>query len=142
MKAKLRVIEGSRKRSIFADLDALRIAPDDDADEVSTCAEAKETQPRNTFAKFPKLWHDRLKAIHASGDLQSFAWVLLYRANLKLRFPVTSTILWEAGVARQHKRALLEQLESAGLVRVEWRPAPQVPWITVLHLIDGHRRRK
>jgi hypothetical protein len=138
VKSKLRVVEGGRKHSIFQDLAALQILPDDEDDEdpkeASQHAKAGEVWQDGTFAMVPKLWHCRLSEIGASGDLRSLAWVLLYRANLESRFPVTSREMFEAGVARQHKRKLLERLEAAGLVRVEWRPAPQVPWVTVLHL--------
>ena len=144
MKSKLRVVEGGRKHSIFQDLEALRIPPDDEDDkdpkEAPQHVEAREVWQDGTFAMVPKLWHRRLSEIGASGDLRSLAWVLLYRANLKPRFPVTSREMFEAGVVRQHKRQLLERLETAGLIRVEWRPAPQVPWVTVLH--QGRRRAR
>lgn len=105
MKSKLRVVEGGRKHSIFQDLEAMRIRPDDEDDkdpkEAPQHVEAGEVWQDGTFAK---LWHRRLSEIGASGDLRSLAWVLLYRANLKPRFPVTSREMFEAGVVRQHKR--------------------------------------
>jgi hypothetical protein len=142
MKSKLRVVGGGRPFSIFEDLEALRIPPDDDEgpEEAQEYVETEEVWPDLTFAMVPKLWHRRLRKIKASGNLRGFAWVLLYRANLKSRFPVTSREMFEAGVAHQYKRAFLERLESAGLVRVEWQPAPRVPWVTVLH--RGGRRGK
>ena len=141
MKSRFRVIEGG---NVFQDIEALRIRDDDDEiEEAPQPVEAKEEAwQRGTFAMVPKLWFDRLKEINASGDLCRLAWILLYRANLKRRFSVNSTILWEAGVQRQHKRALLEKLEAAGLVRVEWQPAPRVPQVTVLHLVGRRSTRK
>lgn len=136
MTQKLRLIEGGKRRSIFADLEALRIEPDDNPEEVET----KEAPPREPFARVPKLWFDRLKTLNASGDLWQLTWVLLYRANLKRRFPVTGTILWEAGMTCRHKRRFFGRLENAGLIRVEWRTPPRVPWVTVLHL-PGRRGR-
>jgi hypothetical protein len=84
----------------------------------------------------------RLKEVNASRDLYRLVWVLLYRANLKPRFPVTSREMFEAGVGRQHKRKLLERLEAAGLVRIEWRPTPRVPWVTVLHRLGRRGKPK
>jgi hypothetical protein len=136
MKSKFRVVEGGKrvKPSIFSDLEALRIPPDDgDLQEAQEHVEAGDLWQDGAFAMVPKFWHRRLRAINASGDLRGLAWVLLYRANIKPCFPVTSREMFEAGVARQYKRVFLERLEAAGLVRVKWKPAPWVPWVTVLH---------
>ena len=143
MKSKYRVVEGGRPASIFDNLEALRIPPDDDEGSVEAKehVDAGEVWQNGTFAMVPKLWHRRLREIKASGDLRGLAWVLLYRANLKPRFPVTSREMFEAGVARQYKRAFLEQLESAGLIRVEWHPVPRVPWVTVLHRVGRHGKQ-
>jgi hypothetical protein len=149
MKSKFRVVEGDKKPSIFANLEPLRIVNDDENSpkEVLTpseTSEAPEAWERGVFAMWPKLWHDRLKELRNAGaDLYRLVWVLLYRGNLgEKRFPVPSRMMFMAGVHRQHKRRVLEQLESGGLIRVEWRPAPQVPWVTVLHLAGRRGRRK
>jgi hypothetical protein len=141
-KPKLRLVE--TQPSIFANLEALRIVDDDESSskEVQAPSEAPEAWERGPFAMFPKLWHDRLKDL-PGADSYRLAWVLLYRGNLgERRFPVTSRLMFMAGVHRQHKRRVLERLESEGLIRVEWRPAPQVPWVTVLHLAGRCGRRK
>jgi hypothetical protein len=146
MKSKFRIVEGGKpaKPSIFQDLEALRITPDDDDEgpkETPQHVETGEVWPAGTFALVPKLWHDRLKELpDPGGNLYSLAWVLLYRANLKPRFPVTEREMFTAGVARQHKRRILERLEAAGLIRVEWKPATRVPWVTVLHRVGRHRK--
>jgi hypothetical protein len=142
VKQRLGVVQGGAP-SIFEDLEALKIEPDEnEGSEANLQRIEEEAWQRGSFAIVPKLWHDRLKEIRASGDLHRLAWTLLYRANLEPRFPVTSRTLFAAGVARQHKRSLLERLEFAGLVRVEWRPAPQVPWVTVLRRAGRRGRHK
>jgi hypothetical protein len=140
-----RLIEGGKKPSIFADLDALRIEPESD-DGLAKALQHSDggggEPPPTAFAMVPKLWFDRLKTLNRPAGLWRFAWVLVYRANLKPRFPVTSTIMWEAGVARQYKRKFLELLKGLGLVRVDWHPPPRVPWVTVLHLPKRRGRPK
>ena len=148
MKSKFRVVEGDKRPSIFRNLEALRIVDDDDhsPEEVQTPSEASDVSgawERGLFAIWPELWHDPLKELRDPGaGLYRLSWVLLYRAHIEPRFPVTSRMMFKAGVARQYKRRILERLENAGLVRDEWRPPPQVPWVTVLHRAGRRGRRK
>jgi hypothetical protein len=133
-------LEGQRK-SIFSDLEALRIVPDDNSQPLRVKVEEVEgPRPKAAFIMMPKVWCERLRAAQATGALWSLAAALLRRASFQARFPVTSGVLFEAGITRRHKRTFLEQLELAGLVKVEWRPAPQVSWITVLHSVSRRRR--
>jgi hypothetical protein len=140
-KPELRIVDGGKEdkadSNIFDDLEALRIEPDEDDE---TSEEAKEL---GTFAMVPMTsWLKRLGEIKASGDLCRLAIVLLYRANLKPRFRVTSREMFTAKVGRWHKRKLLEQLEAAGLIKVEWQQPPRVPWVTVLRRVGRHKRQK
>jgi hypothetical protein len=146
---KLRLVEDDKPAdsSIFDDLDALRITPDNEdaespAEEALQPDEASEVWSSDTFAMMSKRWYSRLREIKASGDLYGLAWVLLYRANLDPRFPVTSRDMYAAKVGTQHKRALLERLEAAGLIKVEWKPAPWVPWVTVMYRVKRLRKPK
>jgi hypothetical protein len=144
-RSKLRVVEGGKRESIFDNLEALRIPPDDEEgpEEALQPDEASEVEQLGTFAMVPMAtWLKRLSEIKASGDLCRLAVVLLYRANLKSRFPVTSREMFAAKVGSRHKRELLERLETAGLIKVKWHPAPWVPWVTVLHRVGRHGKQK
>jgi len=55
---------------------------------------------------------------------------------------LTDRMMFTAGVRRQHKRSLLERVEAAKLVKIEWRPAPWVPWVTVLHRVGRRKNHK
>lgn len=145
MNTKFHVVEGGKEggksRSIFRDLEALKIPPDEDEDPREDRVEEFPHTQAGTFAMVPMdTWFQRLSEIKASGDLCRLAIVLLYRANLRPRFPVTSREMFAAKVGTQHKRALLKRLEAAGLIAIEWQTAPRVPWVTVLDRARRYRK--
>jgi hypothetical protein len=133
VKSKLRVVEGGKKRSIFADLEALRIPPDDeDLEEIPQAAVAKRRQ----FARYDETWRARILAADPlpSREALLLALVLVAEADFRRQIPISTTITKAARLTRFQKLAALEHLERLGLIAVEWRGRGRVPIVTPLHL--------
>jgi hypothetical protein len=74
-------------------------------------------------------WVRRLRAAGAITDLVALSLVLQDMARRAASFPVTGAVMLQAGVARQHKRQLLQRLVELNLIQVEWR-GRKSPWVT------------
>lgn len=139
MKSKLHVVEGGKKPSIFRNLEALRIPPDDED------GPEEALQPphkRRRFRRFDEIWAERLLTADPlpSREALLLALVLVTEADFKRHITVATAITKAARLTRFNKRAALGDLERLGLVRVEWRGRGKAPIVTPL-LLDRPRRK-
>jgi hypothetical protein len=140
VKQRLRVIQGGAP-SIFEDLEALRIPPDDEGlDEVPQSAHRTK---RRQFRRFDETWAETLLTADppVSVAVWRLALVLLAAADFERHIKITVAITKTAQLTRFNKREVLERLEQLGLVRVEWRGRGRVPIATPLHLGGRPSRR-
>jgi hypothetical protein len=108
--------------------------------EVATEHAARRTR-RGGFPweRFGVEWSRRLRAVHANGSMWSLALLLQTMSCNSDRITITSAIMAEAGLPRQHKRRILERLEEAGLIAIEWR-GRRAPIVTPFYPPEVRRR--
>jgi hypothetical protein len=136
MKSKFRVIEGGpegRTRSVFQDLEALRIRDDDDDDDLQE-RPSRLDEGRRKFRQLDESWVTRLLSDPHTPPWIRLAIVVLAEADFHRRIKITSAIEKAARLTRRQKRGALEHLERSGLISVEWRGRGRVPIATPLHL--------
>ena len=100
MKSKLRVVEGGKPVSIFQDLEALRIPPDDDE------GSKEAPQPSHKHRKFRLLdesWVELLLADPHTPPHIRLLVVLLGEADFHRRIKINDTIVKAAGLSRWHQ---------------------------------------
>jgi len=87
---------------------------------------------QNEFARVPlQLAGEITKHTNTQSAM---VWILLlYLAwkNKSATFPLSNTIVARYGVSREIKRRMLKKLETAGLIKVEWRPSKS-PIVTLM----------
>jgi hypothetical protein len=86
------------------------------------------------FVRVPLWW--ATEAAKATRTPKAMVWVeLLYRSwkAKSLSFPLPNGSLGKKGVSREVKRRALRDLETAGLITVEWRPG-KTPRVTLVLL--------
>jgi hypothetical protein len=124
---KLRLVGSANPADVFDDLAALR-------QEQHNPSPQRRQRSTETFARIP---HDRGLALYR--QLGGPAWVLLIeldRLILKGRgrnpIKLTSGRLRDIGIGHNTRRRALQELEAAGVIRIERRGRGRSPW--VLHL--------
>jgi hypothetical protein len=123
MRRKLRLVSSGEPTDIFDDLDRLR---------ARTPRPSGRERVTETFARIP---HDRALELHRK--LSAPAWVVLieldriilkHRGQNPVKF--VSARLRRLGLVREMRRRALQQLSTAGVIKIESRGAGLAPWVT------------
>jgi hypothetical protein len=119
---KFRVVSSNDPTTVFDDLDALRQLP---------AVATRRERTTETFARIP---HDRALALYR--QLGGPEWVLLIELDRLIlkgrgRNPVklSSARLLSIGISHHSRRRALQDLEAAGVIRVERRGRGRSPWV-------------
>jgi hypothetical protein len=137
MKSKFRVVEGGKPASIFDNLEALRILPDEGREE----ATQRVYNRRREFRRLDETWANLLLTDPDTPPWARLAIVLLAEADFHQHIKVTAKIATAAHLTRNQKRRALKHLERQGFISVEWRGRGRALIATPLQLSGRPRRR-
>jgi hypothetical protein len=134
VKSKFRIVEGGKKHSIFQDLEALRIPPDDGEERVQPEEALQPSRERRKFRQLDEAWAERLLGDPYTPPHIRLLIVLLAEADFHGRIKVNDAIAKAAGLSRWQVYRALEHIKRQGYISIERRGRGKAPIVTPLHL--------